>query len=196
MTDYFALLHQPRQPWLHLEKLKQVFHEETLRAHPDARVPGVDGIEAEGAFAQINEAYQVLRDPRRRLHHLLSLEGQAPAAAGGPIPQEIADVFQTVAASTQAADRVVQKAAAAINPLSRALLRGELVQACSLLNEALDTLLRLRTEADVDLQQLNNSFAETVEDRFVGLSSLFLRYSYLTRWISQLEEKKTHLSAC
>ena len=71
MTDYFALLDQPRRPWLDPEELKQVFHQKTLEAHPDAQTPS----DRDETFTRLNEAYQVLREPKRRLHHLLTLEG-------------------------------------------------------------------------------------------------------------------------
>ena len=37
MIDYFALLDQPRAPWLDPDKLKDSYHQKTLQAHPDAQ---------------------------------------------------------------------------------------------------------------------------------------------------------------
>ena len=193
MTDFFALLDQPRRPWLDPEKLKEAFHAKTLRAHPDASARGAKAIEAEGTFAQINEAHQVLRDPKRRLQHLLSLEGRPPAAGGGTVPQEIADAFPAVAASTQAADVLLQKVAAATSPLSRSLVAVELSQARSGIDDALGTLLALRQEADAELRELSDAAADA-SDRFSSLENLYFRYAYLTRWIGQLEEKRTQLA--
>ena len=193
MTDFFALLDQPRRPWLDPEKLKEAFHAKTLRTHPDANARGADAIAAESAFAQINEAHQVLRDPKRRLQHLLSLEGRPPAAGGGTVPREIADAFQAVAASTQTADVALQKTAAATSPLSRSLVAVELSQARSGIDEALGTLLALRQEADAELRDLSDA-AAAADDRFSRLENLYFRYAYLTRWIGQLEEKRTQLA--
>jgi hypothetical protein len=40
MTDYFALLQQPRQPWLEPEQLKQKYQQLTLASHrPDKIEP-------------------------------------------------------------------------------------------------------------------------------------------------------------
>jgi len=49
MTDYFALLEQPRAPWLDPAELKEVFHRKTLEQHPDAGAAG-----PENDFAKLN----------------------------------------------------------------------------------------------------------------------------------------------
>lgn len=194
MTDYFALLGQPRLPWLDSDELKQAFHERTLRAHPDAQAAGdVDAAVAEAAFAEINEGYQTLLDPKRRLHHLLCLEG-APPAKGGDVPTDIAAFFQMVAESNQAADRVLQKSAGSANPLGRALLQSEFLRARRSVEASLEKLLNCRGEAEAELRRLSQTFHET-SDRLPSLSSLYLRFSYLTRWIDQLEEKRNQITS-
>jgi curved DNA-binding protein CbpA len=193
MTDFFALLDQPRAPWLDPVELKGAFHAKTLQAHPDARAPGSDVTEAEAIFARINEAYQVLQDPKRRLLHLLTLEGEQTTPSGGEAPAEIAELFQTVAATTQEAERVAQKAAAATNPLSRSLLKAEVLQVEGRINGALQALMDLRREANEELKRVGSSTADPGADRVRQLQQLYLRFSYLGRWIEQLEEKRTQL---
>jgi len=187
MTDYFALLDQPRQPWLDLEKLKEAFHAKTRQTHPDAQTDN----STEAAFTQINEAYQVLQDPKRRLHHLLSLEGQAPSTLGSVVPEAIAEMFSTVAMATQQAERLTQKATVATNPLSRSLLQSELLRVRREIETALERLLTLRLIADDELKAAGGV---EYEDRLRILQGLYLRYSYLTRWIGQLEEKRNQLT--
>lgn len=189
MTDYFALLGQPRQPWLDLEKLKQAFHEKSRHAHPDAGG-------GEAAFAKINEAYQVLREPKRRLQHLLALEGQPPAAAGHKIADEVADLFQSVAGASQDAERVLQELADATTPLSRSLLQADLNRVGNRINEALAAVLHLQTCANDELKALSNSMELAPDDRIRELRRLYEHFAYLTRWIEQLEEKRTQLSIC
>src|SRR6185369_1231694 len=96
MTDYFALLEQARAPWLDPAALKEVFHRKTLEQHPDSARGGGN------AFAEINEAYQVLQDPKRRLHHLLSLENQAPTA-NQAVPADLEELFLQIGAVHQSA---------------------------------------------------------------------------------------------
>ena len=76
MIDYFALLQQPRKPWLDPEELKQRYQQLTLVSHPDRS----GDRRTAPTFAAVNEAYQVLTNPKLRLQHLLSLEGHIPIA--------------------------------------------------------------------------------------------------------------------
>ncbi len=104
MTDYFALLGQPRSPWLAAVALKEAYHRQTLQSHPDTAAP-----DRESNFAELNEAYQVLQDPKRRLHNLLSLENGAPPAANEVIPPELQELFLLIGALTQGANALQEK---------------------------------------------------------------------------------------
>src|SRR5262249_4226657 len=88
MTDYFALLNEPRRLWLDAEKLKSKFLGLSTEVHPD-RVHSASAAEKQAAherFAELNTAYQILREPKARLLHLLELEL-------GAKPKEIQQVF-------------------------------------------------------------------------------------------------------
>src|SRR5688572_3171522 len=118
MTDYFALLEQPRAPWLDPAGLKEAYHRQTLQTHPDTAAPD----NPQGAFAELNEAYQVLQDPKRRLLHLLELEGQAPSSGNQTVPQELHDLFPAIGALAQRTNLFLERMKAASNALSRSLL--------------------------------------------------------------------------
>ena len=183
MTDYFALLDQARAPWLDSEALKQVFHGRTRHAHPDTRTAH-DG---DAAFAQLNEAYQVLRDPKRRLQHLLSLRGETPASQGARIPADVERLFPAVAGLTRQADAVLAKIAASTSALSRSLAQPELLRTRADLEGMLDHVRELHRNAEEELR--------TVEENATArLQQLYLRFSYLGRWIAELEEKLLRLS--
>lgn len=192
MTDYFALLDQARQPWLDPEKLKQAFHERTLQAHPDAHA---GSSEAGSAFAQINEAYQVLLDPRRRLHHLLSLEGKTPVPGAAPIPGDVEEFFALVATVTHEAGRAEHRAASATTALSRSIVRPELLRAQARINEVLATLRRLQNEADAELRGMSEASQPAEDARIAALENHYVRFSFLTRWIDQLAEKQARISS-
>jgi curved DNA-binding protein CbpA len=183
MTDYFALLEQPRSPWLDPEELKQSFHAKTRHAHPDARPDD----NSDAAFAQLNEAYQVLRDPKRRLHHFLTLKGEPAAQQAAAIPKEVDELFPAVARLTNEADAVLQKVNGSSNALSRSLLRGEVVRTRAALEETLDRLRQLHTHAEDKLSSADADATDVLQD-------LYLRFSYLARWIAELEEKLVRLT--
>jgi len=119
MTDYFALLGQPRLPWLDRAALKEVYHTKTLQTHPDSG--------AEAGFTDLNEAYQVLQDPKRRLQHLLELHQAPLPAANQTVPADLQELFLQIGALTQQIQPLLEKVRAASNELSRSLLKGELL---------------------------------------------------------------------
>ncbi|MDQ3313672.1 MAG: DnaJ domain-containing protein [Verrucomicrobiota bacterium] len=187
MTDYFVLLGQCRSPWLDPEELKQAFHAKTLRQHPDVQGERQND-RSEGAFAELNEAYQALRDPKRRLHHLLNLEGNAVNAQTAAIPRDLEALFPTIAELTHAVDALAQRLAATSNQLVRSLARPELTQTKTRLEETLATLTQLHESALTELKAARETWsADDVRD-------LYFRFSYLTRWMTQLKEKQLQLN--
>src|SRR5438128_12515999 len=76
MIDYFALFNEPRRPWLDGELLKAKFLQLSAEVHPD-RVHGASAADKQRAHersAELNAAYNCLREPKSRLQHLLELE--------------------------------------------------------------------------------------------------------------------------
>ena len=188
MIDYFALLDQPRSPWLDRDALKQAFHARSRELHPDTALsPAPDA-----AFAQLNEAYQILQDPKRRIHHLLTLEGRAPARDSA-VPNDIADLFPVVAEVTQEAEAVSQKMETSTNPLSRSLLKAQILAVENRLAETLQRLSSLHDEAELALRQLSGG-GVLAEGEWSQLHELYLRFSYLSRWIAELREKQLRLT--
>ena len=194
MTDYFALLDQPRRPSLDEDELKQAFHERSRLLHPDARGDNAGGqVPSDGAFAQLNEAYQVLQDPKRRIQHLLALADRA-AARQSSVPRDIADLFPIVAGVTHEADALVQKMEAATTPLSRSLLKAQMLAVRTRVADTLQQLRTLYDSANTALERFGPATAYG-EGEWAGLHELYLRFSYLTRWISELEEKQVRVAA-
>ena len=182
MTDYFALLAQPRSSWLDPDELKHAFHSKSRELHPDV----ADASDA--AFAQLNEAYQVLQDPKRRIQHLLALENRPPARDTS-VPGDIAELFPIVAEVTQRAEALAQKLETATTPLSRSLLKPQLLGLQQRIGETLRRLSGLREAAELTLRQLSGREVKA-ESEWSQLHELYLRFSYLGRWIAQLEEQR------
>ena len=181
MIDYFALLEQPRVPWLDAAALKEIFHRKTLEQHPDS-APGAEG----GGFAGLNEAYQVLRDPKRRLHHLLSLENRAPAA-NQAVPLDLQEIFLEIGALNQSATRLLEKMGAASNPLSKSLLKAEVIGAQKEVGGLREKVRELNAAAETRLRQ-------TETQQIEELAILYQRFAYLGRWSAQLNELAFQLS--
>jgi curved DNA-binding protein CbpA len=191
MIDYFALLDQARAPWLDPEKLKQVYHQKTLRAHPDTAPPA----EAENSFAQLNEAYQVLQDPKRRLHHLLDLEGCAPSSTDQTVPRQLHDLFPAIGALTQRASLLLEKITRASNALSRSLLKPQVLEVQKETKELREKIQDLSNASLAQLRLVDSQWRENPAEEIAPLSNLYFTFAYLTRWSSQLDELAFQLSA-
>jgi curved DNA-binding protein CbpA len=188
MTDHFALLEQPRAPWLDPAVLKEVFHRKTLEQHPDSTRA------AEGDFARLNEAYQVLQDPKRRLFHLLEMHGARAASTDQVVPEELQELFLEIGALNQRTTQLLEKIRTASNPLSRSLLKSEVVAAQKNVASLRDNVRELTSAADERLRQLNPAWLTDPSALIADAAALYLRFSYLGRWSAQLDELAFQLS--
>jgi curved DNA-binding protein CbpA len=189
MTDYFALLGQPRAPWLDPAALKKAYHRQTLQSHPDTATP-----DRENDFAELNEAYQVLQDPKRRLHHLLSLESGAPASANQVIPQELQELFLLIGALTQRANALQEKIRTASNTLSRSLLKPQMVELEKEVSDLRQKNRELIDAANGQLREINSAWGNDRAGQVVPLSNLYITFAYLGRWSAKLDELAFQLS--
>lgn len=190
MIDYFALLEQSRAPWLDPASLKEAYHRKTFQTHPDTAA--MDN--PKGAFAELNEAYQVLQNPKRRLHHLLELEGHAPSSAEQTVPQELHDLFPAIGALSQRASLLLEKMKAASNALSRSLLKPQLLEMRKETTELREKIQVLSDASLAKLKDINSRWAQNPSEEIHALSNLYLAFAYLTRWSAQLDEIAFQLS--
>jgi curved DNA-binding protein CbpA len=196
MTDYFAVLRQPRRPWLDPQKLKEEYQRLTLEYHPDAKVgrstpPGRDP--SPPTFAEVNEAYRVLSNPKSRLQHLLSLETSTPADTI-TVPEELMEPFMLTFSLMRDADKLLQKLHAATTALSKSLLRSEVA---ALQGRSKQLLKKLQNSYDLaieKLRQLDEVWTLNKAEAIEQLAILSRRFAYLERWLEQLREKQFQLA--
>ncbi len=188
MTDFFAALGQPRMPWLDPAELKEAFHRKTLEAHPDVAGSGTED------FAKLNEAYQVLQDPKRRIQHLLSLANGAPLSENQTVPEDLQELFMSIGAVTQRANAILQKVKTTSNVLGRSLLRPELISLNRELHELREKAGELSEKALAELRTINALWDGDRARQIPALSMLSQRFAYLGRWIAQLDELKFQFS--
>lgn len=189
MTDFFALLQQPRQPWLDPEGLKQQYHQLTRATHPDVRSE-----EPGGKFETINEAYRVLLDPKLRVQHLLSLEGAASPATNCAVPAEMQKLFLQIGSLAQSAERLLEKIGNTKSELGRSLLRPQLLDLQRQTQEFLQRLNFSHEDCIAELQRLNSVWNTNKPKAIVRLRLLHDRISYFSRWLVQLNETRFQLS--
>jgi curved DNA-binding protein CbpA len=189
MTDYFALLQQPRKPWLDPGALKHAYQELTLAAHPDRtrrNDPDLD-------FTAITDGFRVLSDPKLRLQHLLKLEGEE-TGSDQSVPDEFIGLFSEIGDCLNTTDRLLERSAKAENALSKSLLRTEILSRQQRGEEVLQKLTLLHEEVLRDLRALNDVWANDPAEAIAPLRDIHQRLAYLTRWIDQLRERQFRLS--
>jgi len=193
MIDYFALLDQSRQPWLDPDELKDCYHHKTMLFHPDVQTDsGRDNSQI--SFSNLNEAYQVLRDPKRRLHHLLTLEGAAPSSNSETIPEQLLALFPEVGALTKRANLLLEKIEVSSNNLSRSLLKPELLDLQQETKKVRENIQRLFDSSMAELQQINADWVKSPTGQIKNLSRLHAVFAYLSRWTAQVDEITFKLS--
>lgn len=185
MSDHFASLVQARRPWLDPAALRESFHRAAAVAHPDA---GGDAT----AFAALNAAHAVLREPAARLRHLIELEAPQLLARATPVPGELADLFMQLASVRRAAEDCRKKHAATASPLARALLAGEKAGVHATLAAALARLATAQEQALAELRALDAAWDAPAWE---PLTALQARLAFLAKWSGQLREDLFRLGA-
>src|ERR1700722_19060937 len=124
MTDNFALLDEPRRPWIDPEALKQNFLALSAQVHPDRvhNAPAAERQAADGRFSQLNGAYNCLRDPNERLRHFLELEQGTKLKDIQNVPPETTDLFFETGRLCKEADAFLEEKSRAGSPVLKARL--------------------------------------------------------------------------
>lgn len=203
--DNFVLLNEPRLPWIQPDEIKQRFHSLSGGVHPD-RVHNASEAEKSSAnqrYAELNAAYNCLREPRDRLLHLLELElGNKPSDIQ-KIPPGTMDLFIEVGQTCRDADAFLAEKAKITSPLLKVQLfeRGQdwsdklnaLQQKINAKREELSTELRAMNSAWENAPQIGSPIriAALPLER---LEQIYRVFSYIARWSEQIQERVVQLS--
>jgi DnaJ-domain-containing protein 1 len=203
LNDYFALLDEPRRPWLNPDLLKQKFLALSAEVHPD-RVHGASAEErraTEQRFAELNQAYNHLRRPKERLQHLLELETGVKPQQVQQIPSDLMQFFVEVGQLFRQTDAFLIEKAKTTSPL----LQVQLLETGQLWTDKLNALQQqLNARQNELINQLKSIDAAWTEYRQSSaaipapelrrLEELYRLFSYYTRWESQVQERIVQLA--
>jgi curved DNA-binding protein CbpA len=205
VSDFFALLGQPRRPWLDLDSLKETFLQRSSLAHPDRVAAGnaEEKAAANDRFAELNAAYCTLRDTKLRLAHLLQLETGLVPKEIQRIPGAATELVFEAGQLVREADDLIAGKSANTSPM----LKVRHFQAGLALTDKLVALQRrLNGVADTiagELQAMNPQWAQAdgVEPErraevlaLARLAELYQLQSYVSRWTQQLQERVARLA--
>jgi curved DNA-binding protein CbpA len=201
LTDYFALLDEPRRPWLDPENLKSKFLTLSSEVHPD-RVHGAsesEKKEAQERYITLNAAYNALREPRTRLAHLLELERGTKPEAVQMVPGGVMDLFGKIGTVLRRADGLIAEKNAATSPM----VRFQIFSRAEPVMEELDSLKKelraqetraLEEVREIDARWPEATFSELRHAHLAKLESTRHLLNYLARWGGQLEERSFQLT--
>jgi curved DNA-binding protein CbpA len=200
--DYFALLGQPRQPWLDPASLKTAFLEHSARLHPDRAQAG-DAAEAARRFAEMNAAYHCLREPKERLLHLLELESGVPPADAQSVPANMVDWLMETARVCRQTDQFLAAKGRGASPLLQAQWFEQGLEWTARLQALRERIQLRRDELLAESRAMNAAWssappapsparAEALPLR--RLEEMGRTLSYLARCGGQIEERLAQLS--
>ncbi len=184
MEDAFAVFGISRRPLVDEAALKETYLKLAADRHPDTS----GGDQAE--FHLVQEAYKTLRDPTRRLRHLLELAFPAYSKDGGHIPH--AELFLRAGNAVQDARGIWQRFENTSSALARALLSPEIAKALQQIREASGFVQDAEGELATQLEALDARWPDISPDE---LSALATAFRFVSRWKSQLSEWEFQLSS-
>lgn len=199
MTDFFALLDEPRRPWLESEPLKQKFLALSATVHPD-RVHNLGEDQraaAQERYTELNAAYNSLREPRERLRHLLELERGALPKDVQRIPSDLMDLSLEIGRRCREADAFAAEKAKATSPLIQVKLFERAQEFVDKLQSLRQRVNALNDHLNEQLKQFDAAWQSTRESRgdlLPRLEELYRLFSYFTRWEAQIQERIVRLS--
>jgi curved DNA-binding protein CbpA len=199
MPDNFALLSEPRRPWLDPDALKQKFLSLSATAHPD-KIRGANEDAKSGAaksFAELNAAYNCLAEPKLRLLHLLELELGAKPKDIQQIPSALADLFAEVAMTCRSVDGFIAEKNKVTSPLLQVqwFERGqEWVEKLNALQRKLNGLHGQLMEALKRIDEKWTGGGSSRPEILKEIEELYRLFGYFNKWNRQVQERVVQLS--
>jgi curved DNA-binding protein CbpA len=203
MSDCFALLDEPRRPWLEPEELKQKFLALSAEFHPD-RLPAATEEQkraAQDRYAGINAAYQKLKEPKERLAHLLELELGVKLPDIQKIPADLMNLFFKVSNLCREADAFLNEKASVSSPLLQIGIFERGQEWTGRLSELQQQILAQREQLLVELRELDERWeparkpeSPEREPMLRRLEEIYRLLGYYGRWTGQIHERIARIS--
>jgi DnaJ-domain-containing protein 1 len=198
MPDHFAMLRQPRRPWLDPDQLKATFLELSGTLHPDRHHSGSAALRAQAntEYAALNAAYNCLRDAKERLRHLLTLESGAKPTDLQVMPADLADFFLQMNSLTRQVAAFLKERSAETSPLLRVNFfeqSHEWSQQLLALQQRLASSQAATLESlrELDKQWIDRSNRDSL---LPELERTWRLLSFYARWTGQVQSLLTQLS--
>ena len=204
MTDYFSLLGEPKRPWLDPAALRDRFLALSTPVHPDRLHGATEEAKKEAShrYAELNAAYQCLKEPKDRLLHLFELETGEKTKDIQRIPPGTMDFFAQVGQMCRDVDAFLIEKEKASSPMVKVQLFEKGMDWSDRLNELQAELNARQAELATELEGMNPLWEAAPvsgpdRQKFLPLERLeqiYRTFSYISRWTSQLQERAVQLA--
>jgi molecular chaperone HscB len=196
MTDYFALLGETPRPWIDTDALKEKFLALSSQFHPDRvhQAPEAERRAADERFAELNTAYNCLREPKKRLRHLLELERGAKPVDIQAVPQELMDFFFEIGKVLRSADELLKEKGRASSPVLKVQMFERAQEMTDQLNATQQKINASRDALFGELKEMNAERDSQSASSLDRLEDIYRLLGYYSRWSEQLRERVSQLA--
>jgi hypothetical protein len=205
MVDAFELLSEQRRPWLDEAALKGRFIEQSSPFHPDRvhGAPEADRLAATERYAELNAAFNRLREPRDRLLHLLELESGSSPGDIQRIPPGTMDLFVEIGQTCRDCDAFLAGRGTPTSPMLKLKAMRESLDWSGRIDSLRDRVMAKRDSLAGELEAMNPLWAAAppVGDSqrraalpLERLEQIYRAMSYIARWTGQLDERRVQLA--
>jgi curved DNA-binding protein CbpA len=203
--DYFALLQEPRRPWIDPDSLKAAFLRLAAQVHPDKiHQAGADEkVAANQRYAELNAACHCLLDPKERLRHLLELESDSAASDIQDLPPGTMDLLVQIGQICRDTDQFLAARSKTTSPLLKAQMFATGLAWTDKLNQLRQQIDLRRTELLAELKDMNAAWNIAPPPGSAGragalplerLEQVYRVFSFMARWSEQIQERLVQLS--
>jgi len=196
ITDYFALLNEPRRPWLDADALKSKFHTLSAEVHPDRvhQSSDADKLAANQRYTELNAAYNCLREPRSRIRHLLELELGTKPSDLTDVPNDLMDLFFGVGKTFREVEALLVEKAKAASPMLQVQFFERSQDWVEKLGELRQKISTRRDALIEELKTIDASWGATLPKPTDALLKIWRVLSFYDRWLAQIQERVGQLS--
>jgi curved DNA-binding protein CbpA len=200
VKDLFALLGVPRRPWLDAELLKERFLSLSGNCHPDRihQATEAEKREAQDRFAELNQSYQSLLDPRERLLHLAELELGAKMSDIQAVPPDLMTLFFEVGKICREADALLADKTVETSPLLKVRMFGRAQEHIEQLQRIKQKVALSREALLMEIKRIDAGWEATAANekqrRWRRLQEIAGLLNYSKKWDAQIGERIVRLS--
>jgi hypothetical protein len=185
--DHFAVFRLPPRPWIDVDALKSDYLRRSTDLHPDKAPPG-GKLEAGACFGSLTESFNVLRNTRQRLLHLLDLSGFQISAHVQRVPPAALEFFTPIANITKAAEELLKEKGRAHSPMLQVGCFERALELTDVLQRLQEQLTQTIRTLEIEVQSLDQQWLQGHSNELIlQVHDAATALAFLERWAVQIQ---------